>query len=105
MNLPLARNWDRTKSLPCRARVVWVKCIAPRLKPDVALKILPQAFCPDADRLRRFEQEALATAALHHRNLLAVSRILRPETCAYCLPARTAGSRCSDWIEVAASLG
>jgi hypothetical protein len=52
MNLPLARNWDRTKSLPCRARVVWVKCIAPRLKPDVALKILPQALSPDADRLR-----------------------------------------------------
>jgi serine/threonine protein kinase len=27
---------------------------------------------PDADRLRRFEQEALATAAMNHHNILAV---------------------------------
>jgi serine/threonine protein kinase len=36
----------------------------PRLKREVAIKVLPQAFSSDADRLRRFEQEALATAAL-----------------------------------------
>src|SRR6202047_5295262 len=43
-----------------------------RLKREVAVKVLPQAFSLDADRLRRFEQEALATAALHHPNILAV---------------------------------
>ncbi len=43
-----------------------------RLKRDVAIKVLPQAFSADADRLRRFEQEALATAALNHPNILAV---------------------------------
>src|ERR1700691_4502439 len=43
-----------------------------RLKRDVAIKVLPQAFSLDADRLRRFEQEALATAALNHPNILAV---------------------------------
>ena len=43
-----------------------------RLKREVAIKILPQAFSLDADRLRRFEQEALATAALNHPNILAV---------------------------------
>jgi len=43
-----------------------------RLKRDVAIKILPQALSLDADRLRRFEQEALATAALNHPNILAV---------------------------------
>ena len=37
----------------------------PRLKREVAIKVLPQAFSLDADRLRRFEQEALATAALN----------------------------------------
>jgi eukaryotic-like serine/threonine-protein kinase len=55
--------------------VIWVKRIAPRdarLQRDVAVKILPQALSPDADRLRRFEQEALATAALNHHNILAV---------------------------------
>src|SRR5208337_3956139 len=43
-----------------------------RLKRDVAVKVLPQALSLDADRLRRFEQEALATAALNHPNILAV---------------------------------
>jgi Tol biopolymer transport system component len=43
-----------------------------RLKREVAIKVLPQALSLDTDRLRRFEQEALATAALNHPNILAV---------------------------------
>jgi Tol biopolymer transport system component len=43
-----------------------------RLKREVALKVLLHAVSLDADRLRRFEQEALATAALNHPNILAV---------------------------------
>jgi WD40 repeat protein len=43
-----------------------------RLKREVAVKVLPRALSLDADRLRRFEQEALATAALNHPNILAV---------------------------------
>ena len=43
-----------------------------RLRRDVAVKVLPKALSADADRLRRFEQEALATAALNHPNILAV---------------------------------
>jgi eukaryotic-like serine/threonine-protein kinase len=43
-----------------------------RLKREVAIKVLPQALSLDPDRLRRFEQEALATAALNHPNILAV---------------------------------
>jgi eukaryotic-like serine/threonine-protein kinase len=42
-----------------------------RLGRDVALKVLHQAFT-DPDRLRRFEHEARATAALNHPNILAV---------------------------------
>lgn len=44
----------------------------PRLRRDVAIKVLPAAFSTDADRLHRFEQEARAAAALNHPNLLAV---------------------------------
>jgi eukaryotic-like serine/threonine-protein kinase len=43
-----------------------------RLKREVAVKVLPRALSADAERLRRFEQEALATAALNHPNILAV---------------------------------
>ena len=43
-----------------------------RLKREVAIKVLPRTLSADADRLRRFEQEALATAALNHPNILAV---------------------------------
>jgi Tol biopolymer transport system component len=43
-----------------------------RLLRDVALKVLPPTFTVDADRLRRFEQEARAVAALNHPNIVSV---------------------------------
>src|SRR5579872_3224034 len=46
-----------------------------RLGRDVAIKILPQSLVHDADRLRRFEQEARSVAALNHPNILAVHDI------------------------------
>src|SRR5580704_15108313 len=46
-----------------------------RLGRDVAIKVLPESFASDADRLRRFEQEARAIAALNHPNILAVHDI------------------------------
>jgi Tol biopolymer transport system component len=43
-----------------------------RLGRDVAIKVLPPEMARDPDRLRRFEQEARAAAALNHGNILAV---------------------------------
>ena len=43
-----------------------------RLGRDVALKILPESFTHESDRLHRFEQEARAVATLSHPNILAV---------------------------------
>ena len=43
-----------------------------RLGRDVAIKVLPFLLSADSERLRRFEQEARAAAALNHPNILAV---------------------------------
>src|SRR6266849_7861655 len=43
-----------------------------RLGRDVAVKVLPSSFSADADRLRRFEQEACAAGALNHPNILSI---------------------------------
>ena len=46
---------------------------------EVAVKVLPQELATDRDRLRRFEQEARAAAALNHPNILAVYRFCTSE--------------------------
>ena len=43
-----------------------------RLGRDVAIKVLPVSMAKDADRLRRFEQEAQTVAALNHPNILGL---------------------------------
>ena len=43
-----------------------------RLGREVAVKVLPEAFAADGDRLRRFEQEARAAGSLNHPNILVL---------------------------------
>ena len=43
-----------------------------KLQRDVAIKILPQAFTGNADRLARFEREARTLAALNHPNICGI---------------------------------
>jgi eukaryotic-like serine/threonine-protein kinase len=43
-----------------------------RLQRDVAVKVLPEAFIRDPDRLARFEREAQLLAALNHPNIAQI---------------------------------
>jgi serine/threonine protein kinase/Tol biopolymer transport system component len=43
-----------------------------RLNRDVAIKVLPEAFASDPDRLARFEREAQVLASLNHPNIAHV---------------------------------
>ena len=46
-----------------------------KLDRDVALKVLPQAFIEDPDRLARFEREAKVLASLNHPNIGHIYRL------------------------------
>src|SRR5437870_8584192 len=43
-----------------------------KLKRDVAIKILPEEFSRDADRVIRFQREAEVLASLNHPNVAAI---------------------------------
>jgi len=43
-----------------------------KLNRDVAIKVLPDAYARDPDRLARFTREAQVLAALNHPNIAAI---------------------------------
>src|SRR6266550_3982525 len=43
-----------------------------KLNREVAIKILPESFSQDPDRLARFDREAQMLAALNHPNIAAI---------------------------------
>jgi Tol biopolymer transport system component len=54
-----------------------------RLDREVAIKVLPESLTSDPDRLRRFEQEARAAAALNHPNILVVYQMATHDGLSY----------------------
>ena len=63
----------------------------PRLKRDVAIKVVHEDFNDDPQRLQRLEREARAAAALNHPNILAVHDIGTHEGLPYIVMERVRG--------------
>ena len=70
----------------------------PRLRRDVAIKVLPEAFASDLDRLRRFEHEARAASALNHPNILTVHDVGTHETTPYLVTELLQGQSLRDTL-------
>ena len=63
----------------------------PRLDRDVALKLLPEEFAIDRNRLKRFEQEARAVSTLSHPNIVTVFEIGEADSVSYIAMELVAG--------------
>ncbi len=47
-----------------------------KLNRDVAIKVLPELFAADPDRVKRFEREAQTLAALNHPNIAQIHGVV-----------------------------
>ena len=54
-----------------------------RLDREIAIKVLPESLTSDPERLRRFDQEARATAALNHPNIVAIYQMATQDGISY----------------------
>ncbi|MFI5165439.1 MAG: protein kinase [Thermoanaerobaculales bacterium] len=70
-----------------------------RLDRDVAIKVLPPEFASDPERLRRFEQEARAVAALSHPNVLAIFDVGTHESIPYLVTELLEGESLRDRLK------
>ncbi len=70
-----------------------------RLGREVAIKVLPSAFSTDADRLRRFEQEARAAGQLNHPNILAIYDVGTHKGSPYIVCERLEGETLRDRLK------
>jgi eukaryotic-like serine/threonine-protein kinase len=73
-----------------------------KLGRDVAIKVLRPAFSSDGDRLRRFEQEARAAAALNHPNILAIYHIGTHENSPYIVSELLEGESLRERLKLGA---
>jgi serine/threonine protein kinase/Tol biopolymer transport system component len=66
------------------------------LKRDVAIKVLPEYWSRDPERLRRFEQEAQAAAALNHPNIVSIFHVGQHEGAPYIVTELLQGETLRD---------
>jgi hypothetical protein len=69
---------------------------------EVAVKVLPPGFASDPDRLRRFSQEAQATAGLNHPNVLAIYHVGEQDGAPYIVSELLEGETLRDRVRTGA---
>ncbi len=69
-----------------------------RLDRKVAIKILPDAFSADYDRLRRFEEEARSASALNHPNIITIHELGQHDSTRYIVMELVEGKTLRDLI-------
>jgi serine/threonine protein kinase/Tol biopolymer transport system component len=70
-----------------------------RLHREVAIKVLPERVATDRDRIARFEQEARATAAINHPNIVALYDVGTDRNTAYVVSELLTGATLRERIQ------
>jgi eukaryotic-like serine/threonine-protein kinase len=70
-----------------------------KLKRDVAIKILPEEFSRDADRISRFQREAEVLASLNHPNIAAIYDVQEAEGSRFLILELIEGETLADRIQ------
>jgi serine/threonine protein kinase len=70
-----------------------------RLGRDVAIKVLPEAFAHDAERLARFQREAKMLAALNHPNIATIHGLEQSGGTSYLVMELVSGETLAECIK------
>jgi serine/threonine protein kinase len=70
-----------------------------RLGRDVAIKVLPEEFAKDADRVARFQREAKVLASLNHPNIAAIHGLEESEGTNFLVLELVEGQTLADRIK------
>jgi Tol biopolymer transport system component len=70
-----------------------------KLGRDVAIKVLPEAFAHDSERLSRFEREAKMLAALNHPNIATIHGLEQSNGTSYLVMELVSGETLADRIQ------
>jgi len=70
-----------------------------KLKRDVAIKILPEEFSRDADRVSRFQREAEVLASLNHPNIAAIYDLQEASGTSYLVLELVEGETIADRLK------
>ena len=89
----------------CRREPEIYRARDPRLKRDVAIKVLPGPLAADESAVARFEREAKVLAALSHPNLLAIHDVGVQDRTVYAVMELLEGSSLRERLAAEAHRG